>query len=150
MLYFIKRALLLLALLFLVQIGGYLLFAKQQLPQVVVQNRMALVIEEPKYVSFSSEQELSDQQSGDITLVLRRTFLFVNPDRSSLDSLPDELYCSYRFDINNTTPFLAMVKYTNLYTSIEADSAYGEDFKSAYLWVLFFWWEVENRNIGQT
>jgi hypothetical protein len=150
MLNLLKKGLLLLGSLFLLQVGGYALFAKEQLPKVVVQNRITLVFEEPEYVYFNSEQVLSEQQADDLSLVLGQTFPKLNPDRNSLDSLPDASYCSYHFNINNTIPFLAMVKYSNVYRSTEGDSAYLEIFESTYLWILFSWWEVENKNIAQS
>jgi hypothetical protein len=150
MLYPFKKALLCIVMLFLFQVGGYFLFAKQQLPEVIVQNRRTLVVEEPAHVFFTSEQVLSDQQADNVTLVLQQSFPVVNPDRQTLDSLPEELYCSYHFNINQPLPCLATVTYSNVYSSTGDDSAYAESYKSAYIWILYCWWEIENKNTGQS
>lgn len=150
MLYLFKRGLLCIVMLFLLQVGGYFLFARQQLPEVVVKKRISLIIEEPKYVFFISEQVLSDRQTNDVTLVLQSTFSKVNPDRHTLDSLPHELYCSYHFSINQPLPFIATTVYSNIYSSMGEDAVYAEGFHSTYLWGLFCWWEIENRNTGQS
>lgn len=140
----VKFALLFLALQFLT----YYSFGLDLLKYEVVKNRIHQVVKEPDVLLFANN-EIRDEDFYKLYDCLKGEFCVLDLYYNRIKYRGGKV-CIYGFDVKALYPFCKEVEDVNIYKVIGTDDSYAEGYKGTYLWVLFYWININHDNTWQT
>lgn len=147
-----KKLLLVILSIFLIQIGTYFLIGKDSLPLEVAKNRRTLAGEFTENLYFSFQPKLSELDSQSIKSYFENELN--HKVTTSKEGNEDKRMCEYEVEIKRSFYigfvkcefyFLYIVDYSNTCYRVANGGAFCmEEFKSKYIWILFKWFKLQD------
>ncbi|WP_338815596.1 hypothetical protein V9L05_23815 (plasmid) [Bernardetia sp. Wsw4-3y2] len=143
-----KKLLLVILSIFLIQIGTYFLIGKDSLPLEVAKNRRNFAGEFVENIYFSFQPKLSMSDSQRV-----KSYFEDELNHKVIGSRAehkDKKMCEYKVRIKHKFYFISDVNSANGFFVANDNEVYVEVFESKYIWILFKWFKLQDENTAQS
>ncbi|WP_338790664.1 hypothetical protein [Bernardetia sp. MNP-M8] len=143
-----KKLLLVILSIFLIQVGTYFLIGKGSLPLEVAKNRRTFAGEYYKNIHLSSQSNLSNSDFQIIKSYFEDELGY--KVIGSRENNKDKKMCEYKVRIKHKFYFISDVNSANGFFVANDNEVYVEVFESKYIWILFKWFKLQDENTAQS